>query len=137
MSIQNMRHEFDKPFIKYKIHLHFPMRTSLNIFFHPLLYIASSKRRQDNNILALTCGWKRKGTHERFMGKNQKTQMHAQTRIDRVGIKDYYKMTLINENMYWMKPTHLLSSFSQNVRVPFCTSTFTSKFLITFSKYTH
>jgi hypothetical protein len=60
--------------------------------------------------------------------------MHAQTRMDMVGIKDYYKMTLINENVYWMKPTHLLSSFSQNVRVPFCTSTFTSNDL--FKMYT-
>ena len=41
-------------------------------------------------------------------------------------------MTIINENVYYMKLAHLLSNFSQNLRVPFYTSTFTSKFLIAF-----
>ena len=37
---------------------------------------------------------------------------------------------LVDEFMNWMKLTHLLSSFSLNLTDPFCTSTFTSYFLI-------
>ena len=41
-------------------------------------------------------------------------------------------MTIVDDNMNWMKLTHLLSSFSLNLRAPFCTSTFTSYFLRAF-----
>ena len=36
--------------------------------------------------------------------------------MDRVVIKDYYHVIIINEKVYWMKPTHLLSSFFLNLR---------------------
>ena len=59
--------------------------------------------------------------------------MQALTILDKVVIEDYYHMTImINEIVYWMKLAHLLSSFSQNFRVPFCTSTFNSKLSIAF-----
>ena len=58
--------------------------------------------------------------------------MQTLTTLDKIVIEDYYQMTIINENVYWMKVAHLFSSFSQNLRVPFCTSTFTSKKLIAF-----
>ena len=41
-------------------------------------------------------------------------------------------MTTIDENVNWMKLTHLLSNFSLNLRAFFCTSNFTSKKLIAF-----
>ena len=49
-----------------------------------------------------------------------------------VVITDYYHMTTVDENVNWMKITHILSTFTLNLRGPFCTSTFTSKFLIIF-----
>ena len=45
-------------------------------------------------------------------------------------------MTTMDENMNWMKLTHLLSNFSLNLRAPFCTSTFTPRLIIAFSTYT-
>ena len=38
----------------------------------------------------------------------------------------------MNENVNWMKLTNVLSTFPLNPRGPFCTSTFTSTFLIAF-----
>ena len=62
------------------------------------------------------------------MGKTKKkTQLQTLTRMDKVVIKDYYNMTIINENVYWMKLAHLLLSFSQDLRVPFRKSTFKFK----------
>jgi hypothetical protein len=52
--------------------------------------------------------------------------------MDKVVIEDYYDMTIIDENVYLTKLTHLLSIFSLCLKVSFCTSTFTSKFLIAF-----
>ena len=95
----------------------------------------SNKQRQEHNSLALICGaktqenpWALQEPH----GYNPKSQMQTLTRLDKVVIEDYYHMTIINENVYYMKLAHLLSNFSQNLRVPFYTSTFTSKFLIAF-----
>ena len=36
-----------------------------------------------------------------------------------VVIEDYYHMTTIDENMNWMKITHLFSNNSLNLRAPF------------------
>lgn len=35
--------------------------------------------------------------------------------IDKIVIKDYSHMTIINDIVYWMKLTHLMSRFSQNL----------------------
>ena len=45
-------------------------------------------------------------------------------------------MTTMDENMSWIKPTHVESTFSLNLRAPFCTFTFTSKLFIAFLKHT-
>ena len=49
-------------------------------------------------------------------------------KMDKGVIKDYYHMTIMDENM---KITHLFLDVSSNLRPPFCASTFTSRFLIT------
>ena len=41
-------------------------------------------------------------------------------------------MTTLDENVNWMKLTHLFSSFPLKLRALFCTSTLTSDFLIDF-----
>ena len=41
--------------------------------------------------------------------------------------KDYDHMTTMDENVNWMKLTHLLSIYFVNLKAPFCTSTCTSK----------
>ena len=56
--------------------------------------------------------------------------MQTLIRMDKVVIKDYYHVISMNENVYWMKLTHLLSIVSLNLTDPFYISTFTSKFLI-------
>ena len=50
--------------------------------------------------------------------------MQTLIKMDKVVIEDYYRVTIMDENMNWMKLTHLLSLFSLNPRAPFCTSTF-------------
>jgi hypothetical protein len=47
------------------------------------------------------------------------------TRMNKVVIGHYYYMTIMDENVNWMKLTHLLSMFSPNLE-----ATFTSRFLI-------
>ena len=37
--------------------------------------------------------------------------MQTLTQVDRVDIEDYDHMTKMNENMNWIKPTHLLTFF--------------------------
>ena len=64
--------------------------------------------------------------------KNLEPKYKPPTRINKVVIEDYYYLTIMDENVNWMELTHLLSIFSQNHRAPFCTSTFTPTFLITF-----
>jgi hypothetical protein len=44
-----------------------------------------------------------------------------------VVIEDYDHMTIMDENVNWMKLTNLLSLFSLNLRALFYTSTFTSE----------
>jgi len=62
--------------------------------------------------------------------------MQSLTRMDKVVIDDYYHATTMNETMNWMKLTHLLSIFSQNLTQElFCTFP-TTKFLIVFCKST-
>lgn len=39
--------------------------------------------------------------------------------MNKVVVEDYYHMTIVNENMNWMKSTHLLSSISLNLKAPF------------------
>ena len=58
--------------------------------------------------------------------------MQTPTRMDNVVIKDYYHMITMNENVNWMELTHMLLSFPLNPKARFCTSTFTSTFLIAF-----
>ena len=41
------------------------------------------------------------------------------------------EIVIMDENTNWMKLAHLLSIVSLNLGGPFCTSTYTSKFLIT------
>ena len=61
-------------------------------------------------------------------------QMKNLTRLDRVVIRDYYHMTTMDENMNWMKPTHLLAISSLNLRRPLLYMYFFfSKFLIAVS----
>ena len=59
-------------------------------------------------------------------------QKHSLTRMDKAVINDYYHMTTMDESMNWMKLTHLMSTISPNLLVPFCTFHFTSKLLIDF-----
>ena len=56
--------------------------------------------------------------------------MQTLTRTDLVAIEDYDHMTIMDENMKWMKLTHLLSVFPLNLRGPSCTCTFHFKTLI-------
>ena len=55
--------------------------------------------------------------------------MWSLTRMDKAVIKDYCHMTTMDENVNWMKLTHLLSKI-YTLGLPFCTSTFASKFLM-------
>ena len=48
-------------------------------------------------------------------------------------IENYYHMITMNDNVNWMKLTYLLLIFSLNHMAPFCTSNFTSIFIIAFS----
>ncbi len=41
-------------------------------------------------------------------------------------------MTIMHENVNYMKLAHLLSKQFSNLKAPFCKSTFTSRFLIAF-----
>ena len=58
--------------------------------------------------------------------------MHTPLRMKKVGIENYYHATIMDENVNWMELAHLLSNFSLNLRVRFCTSTIPSTFLIAF-----
>ena len=52
-------------------------------------------------------------------------------------IGDYSHMTTTNEHVNLMKLAHLFSFFPLSLRVPFCTSTITFKFLITSNVHVH
>ena len=45
--------------------------------------------------------------------------MQNLTRINMVVIKEYEHTKTVDENVKWMKPTHLLSIFSQTLGPPF------------------
>ncbi len=45
-------------------------------------------------------------------------------------IEDYHHMMRLGEYMNWMKLTQLLSKKTVNLRIPYCKSTFASKFLM-------
>ena len=60
--------------------------------------------------------------------------MQTLTRTYMIVIEDYDRMTTMDEIVNWMKVLHLLPNFSLDLRVPFCTYTFTSKTLIAFLK---
>ena len=52
--------------------------------------------------------------------------MQTLTRIDKVTIEDYYYMIMmIDENVNWMKLTHLLSIFSLHLRYNYCPTLYT------------
>ena len=53
--------------------------------------------------------------------------MQTLTRTYMVVIEDTNHMTIMDENVNWMKLTNLLSLSSLNLRAPYYTSTFTSK----------
>ena len=48
-------------------------------------------------------------------------------RMDNVVIGEYYLMKIMDEDVNWMKLTHMLSVLSLHLTPPFCTPTFTSK----------
>ena len=45
-------------------------------------------------------------------------KMKSLTRMNMVVIKDYYDMIPMDENVNWMTPTNLLSSFSLTLQLP-------------------
>jgi hypothetical protein len=56
--------------------------------------------------------------------------MQTLTKTYMVVIEDFDLMTTMDENMNWMKLTHLLSMFALNLRAPYYTYTVTSENLI-------
>ena len=46
--------------------------------------------------------------------------------MDRAVIEDFYYMTIMDENVSWMKVAHVLVIFGLNLKSIYCTSTFTS-----------
>ena len=61
------------------------------------------------------------------------TQKHMSlTKMNIVVIRVKYQMIIMNENMNWMKLTHLLPICTLNIKAPLGTSTFTLTFLIFF-----
>ena len=63
--------------------------------------------------------------------------MQTPRTMDKIVMKDYYCMITMNGYVNWMELAHPLSNFSLTPRDPFCTSTFTSTFLIAFLKCAH
>ena len=59
--------------------------------------------------------------------------------MDKVIMEDHYHMTTMDENMNWMKPTHMLSSCFSKVegRMLYNTSTFAANFLKAIFECTH
>ena len=119
------------PFTTCKILVHFLIRKSLNMF-SSITYnstIASNQRRQESNDLAHDLERKTQGSPWALQEPLTclGSQMWTLTRINKGVIGDYYHVTVMNENVNWMKLTHLQSNNSLNCRVCFCTSTFTSK----------
>ena len=94
------------------------MRKSLNICSSIACNttIASNKQKQEPTNLTLVCRAQLKEAHEHLKSlvdkkKNKfktRTQMQTLTRMDRVVIKNYYHITTMDENVCWMKLTHLL-----------------------------
>ena len=73
--------------------------------------IASNKQRQKHNNLASIESANLKGAHERSKSLQfvkPRTQMHILTRMNKVVIEDFYHMTTMDEDVNWMKLTHLL-----------------------------
>lgn len=63
--------------------------------------------------------------------ENPRIQMQILIRTDKLVIAYYCHMTKMHESVIWMKLAHLLSHFfSLNIKGPFQTSPFTSKFSI-------
>jgi hypothetical protein len=54
--------------------------------------------------------------------------------MDTIVIEDYYHMTTMNDNINWMKLTHLLSIFSLTLRVPLLYINLNFKIFRTFLK---
>ena len=73
--------------------------------------IPSNKQRQEHNNLVAIQKTKLKGAHE--CSKNlqfvkPRTQMQTLTKMDKVVIKDYYDMTIMKENVDWIKLTSIV-----------------------------
>ena len=97
--------------------------------------IVSSKQRQEHNNLATIQRANLKAAHERHKSLKfvkLRTQMQTLTRMSKVVIEDYHHMTTMDEIVNWMKPIYLLSKTSLNLRAPFCSFIFTSKFFLAF-----
>ena len=68
-------------------------------------------------------------TNEKFIEKNRCIHTNIMlknglTRRHMVVIEDYNHLKTMDENVKWMKLTHLLSFFPLNLRGPFCTPAF-------------
>ena len=91
------------------IYFHIPMKNiiKLSSLIAYVITIASNKQRLKHNNLTLICGEKLKEAHEHFkslMGKTWSPNANPHM----VVIKDYYQVTIIDENMYWIKLTRLM-----------------------------
>ena len=60
-----------------------------------------------------------------------RTQMQTLTRMNMLVIRDAHHLITKDENIKWMKLTNFFWQISINLKAPFCTNIFTSKFLIT------
>ena len=84
-------------------------------FFQWFSMIASSKQRQKHNTLATIWIAKTQGSpwvlQEPLVCKHLEPKMQTLIRMDGIVSKDHYHMTIVDENVIWMKLTHLLSRF--------------------------
>jgi len=131
LNIQIINPELNRPFIIYKIHFHFPMRMSLNIFSS----IASNKQRQEHmqylslNVWSNTQGnsWVLQEPHG-WKQNNLNANPNKNEQGSHWGLLAYgdngWKLGLDETNTYSV-------NCYVNPRTPFCTSTFTSTFLTT------
>jgi hypothetical protein len=116
------------------------MQKSLNNFLSIACKssIASNKQRPEhNNLVAIIQSKKLKGTHdERSKSLQFVKNQYPNYKPNKNGHGSHWGLLQIWQQ--WLKTwigwklTHLLSTFSLNLRALFCTSTFTSKFLIIF-----
>ena len=58
--------------------------------------------------------------------------MQTPRSMDKIVIEDYYHMITMHEYVNWTELAHLLPNFPLTPKDPFCTSIFTSTFVIAF-----